>query len=227
MLQAECAAVAQNCSDVAEKSLQILHHKHQQDEHGSCIPPETTSRAAVAAQGRRHRQQLAAQARAATDASTPSWQPQLCGLLQQSSEQACAHSTPADSQAGTCEVAVGDAVRDSLRFSAARAEANERFIQDLAVAVEEVLEKHTRADSEAADSAVEGIGRFLEFADTAHSRPNESSIKQLVWNLLLGECKCSQLCCGHHAPVVLFVWAAVSRSDGRVTDACWCAGGRL
>ena len=141
MLQAECAAVAQNCSDVAEKSLQIIHHKHQQAVHESCNQPKTISRAGVAAQGRRHRQQLAAQARAATDASTPSWQPQLCGLIQQSSEQACTHSTPADSQAGTCEVAVGDAVRHSLRFSAARAEANEHFIQDLAIAVEEVLER--------------------------------------------------------------------------------------
>ena len=140
MLQAECAAVAQNCSVVAEVTADYSS-QHQQAEHESCIHPNTTSRAAVAAQGRRHRQQLAAQARAATDASTPSWQPQLCGLIQQSSEQACTHSTPADSQAGTCEVAVGDAVRHSLRFSAARAEANEHFIQDLAIAVEEVLER--------------------------------------------------------------------------------------
>ena len=46
----------------------------------------------------------------------PSWQPQLCGLLQQSSEQACMHSTPADSQVGTCEVAMGDAVKGQLVF---------------------------------------------------------------------------------------------------------------
>ena len=141
----------------------------------------------MAAKGRRQRYQLAAQARAAADASAPSWQPQVCGLLQQSSEQACSHSTPANTQGGTCEIAVGDAVRDSLRFSAARAEANERYIQDLTMAVEEVLEKHTRADAEAAESAVEGIERFLEFADTAHSRPNESSIKQLVRKTLLVE----------------------------------------
>lgn len=138
----------------------------------------------MVAQGYRYRHQLATQARAATDANSTSWQPQLCGLLQQTSEKTCAHSSPKSSHGEVCRATAAHVASESLRASAARAEANERFTQNLILAVEEVLEKHTISDEQAADAAVEGIGRFLDFASTAASRPNESSIKQLV-------CHCS------------------------------------
>lgn len=180
MLQAEVAAVAQCCNDVAVKYVQMERPAEQQAIKESPKAATEVSRAKMAVQGRRRRHQLAALARAAADATSSTWQPQLGGLPLYSSGNPCTHSLSGSCQGEASEATVALAVRDSLCASAARAEANERFIQDLALAVEDVIEKHTREDEQAADAAVEGISRFLEFADVAHSRPNESSIKQLV-----------------------------------------------
>lgn len=123
---------------------------------------------------------MAAQARAAMHSTSTSWRPQLAGFLRQQSDSARAGTTGGSCLEDEFRQEVEDAFREALQAAASRAEANEAFVQDLTLAIDRIIEKHRLADSEEAQTAVEGIGRFLEFANTAHSRPNESSIKQLV-----------------------------------------------
>jgi hypothetical protein len=182
VLQAEFAAAAQSCSDVAEKSLQLKDLTYRQDPQQSLNTHFDGKRSSLAAQGQRHRQRLASWARAAACSDGANWQPQLGGLLQQAYDTACTKSKSESVQGKTFGAAATaiDAVSESLHAAAARSESNERYIQGVVNSVEEVIDKHTIADAEAANAAVEGIARFLEFAHTAHRRPNESSIKQLV-----------------------------------------------
>lgn len=175
-LQGEVAAVAQSSCDAAAEMLQYAQHV----EAGPCQGPGKCLRKPQTS-GQHARRLLASQARAAAAARSSSFKPyddrerrlEDCACL-----QACA-------AAFECTLA------SSLNAMAARAEANERVVQNLVHAVEETVADHMSETDEAVKDAVDGLARFLEVATTANSSPSESSIKQLVCSCPAGTiCGC-------------------------------------